>query len=1590
MCVSEQGSNKELIDGEGDKSETPADNTRPNPVAKKRKRGRGRKSRGGKIRKPDRDNTGQENGENIASGKKAAEITPCGSKNYKTESNKNEKEQDAEPTEKSEESKLEIRSEDEPTGSIDDIETVKNVSTPRRSKRDVKGKKKGYEVNEDENVNEKEDINDSIIDDLMSEDREYRPSGSTRGRRGRPPKRMAARIQEQQTMKSVEKYVSMQCALCEKWFASKKDHKKHMKIEHPVRVSLKKFSCEMCQEAFPKRRAFLQHLEKNHGISDMHKNDYQCPVCDRKFNAKNHVLRHRETLHAPSQQVPMKDVQNLESMNPNGPTVPFTEEMADKTEDGLFICFICKKLLDGYATYRKHLEFHREWIQNPERMEITELIKGDDEEREISTLGKKYRNPHVEHSYMFKEKNQKPAYQPPLLPNGQPIIQRIMNFGTVDASAIGGVIQENVDENNVAPVYENTEANQAARINQELTSLAPELIKCTEIIVKSDESLNPEQNLMPSGMLTKGGPQSSERSNTAIYNVTVQTFEETDDSKHGTETQNETRSLENEKVELVPVEGYSSHEKVILESGVLPIQSSTAGVQQVHIQHSALSHSSVSPAVVQMAGFPGQLYLNQPLLRHALTSVTQMSQGTIASQAPQLTELVASSIQHQTYSANSTQGGSNQVILQPKYQGQRVLQTYQLAQANVPLQQIVNQGIQQNTADQSLASNIQVSGYSGDHLVTHQSVANTNRTNTLPHVEEIMNRDRQSIQVTDDNQKQQLGEPDTTGEEQATIQIPLHQYLQSATRQGLSQQIVYAQSSGGHVVIPGDQSMAQIHQGQQQFYNPVTRMIDLTQDSSVDMAAAQSEPNPDVSSHETVKRKPGTSHNDESDASVNVAANSKRSQPGSNEESSESDYQISASKQVDGTVDPDSGSSTDDGEYEQENVESLDKVIKDDIEEGTVKSTDTHKKDADTEKIERITTEQQEATAHAELQNREKHPARLAQNRDPIAAAFAASVLGDNTEEISLEQDEGGLIYTIERISNDKEDCKEEAVAAVDNVCEDDQIEESVDNVCEDDQTEEFDVDSMCPFCKKIVDNLDDMYNHKMEDHGMLPVFKCVVDGCGKYFFAVSDHKTHDRIHPQRAFICSICNIHMPTMDAILGHKSVAHRNTAKMVEEISCPICHQLFKNSDELQIHIKSGGHKRYFQCNECGKVFRTQGDLMNHKPQHSGIRGFLCDICGSTFYNKNGLNRHRLMHFAKRSHQCDQCDKSFNKKEHLKRHIATQHVSDRPYKCTKCPKSFKRIDKLKDHQRMHSNEKPYVCELCGKGYRYREGLRYHVKTHDRPLNHLCGICGLKFSRPSIVSHHVKNTHGIDVKDLNVYPCQQCGHNFPRPERLQRHLERDHGIEVNWSHKCLCCGRGFPGKKSLETHLQKKHVENESDERPKRYRRQKKSETVQERLIQARKQAEVEQARIDAELQAKAENSVTQQLVPVIPPLQTVEIHTIKGDDQVEGSRQTAAHHLLQQMHTGAVVEVANLPPQIPGATNPMMLAVNAQNQQLVHIQSHSPAALQGQGQSQRQSEQTVIPVQQTSEQLTQSGGLQPGSQYAHGGFQYIAYSS
>lgn len=232
---------------------------------------------------------------------------------------------------------------------------------------------------------------------------------------------------------------------------------------------------------------------------------------------------------------------------------------------------------------------------------------------------------------------------------------------------------------------------------------------------------------------------------------------------------------------------------------------------------------------------------------------------------------------------------------------------------------------------------------------------------------------------------------------------------------------------------------------------------------------------------------------------------------------------------------------------------------------------------------------------------------------------------------------------------------------------------------------------------------------------------------CGEVFHSVKKLEWHKEIHEQKPKHCIYCSekfIHSASLTRHIrrSHDSEYLPNTKVKMENVQCPICHQVYLKTS-LASHMKHihGGEKK-FSCTTCAKEFSTKWNLHLHKWTHASrtSKPFKCKLCKAAFYHIKDYQAHNRSHRNIRPYTCNHCGQQFIRKYNCIRHVREHEVS-KSFSCQVCGKLFHRSYYLTEHMRVHTGVKPYSCHICAKTSSTKSNHNKHVKTHHarEPLN-------------------------------------------------------------------------------------------------------------------------------------------------------------------------------------------------------------------------------------------------------------------------------
>ena len=231
------------------------------------------------------------------------------------------------------------------------------------------------------------------------------------------------------------------------------------------------------------------------------------------------------------------------------------------------------------------------------------------------------------------------------------------------------------------------------------------------------------------------------------------------------------------------------------------------------------------------------------------------------------------------------------------------------------------------------------------------------------------------------------------------------------------------------------------------------------------------------------------------------------------------------------------------------------------------------------------------------------------------------------------------------------------------------------------------------------------------------------------------------------------------------------------------CPKCGKLKREGPTLKAHIKKCGlGPARVTCTQCDMEFKRKEDMQAHALIHYGQ--ITCPIHNILFKQENDV----FIHVNKAEPEdkfpkleCCMCGKVFKHSKfdpklfytstdynililsilvcifmkHMRRHLRIS-----PYRCNVCQKHVNTYASLALHmKRLHSAEKDaprerkYPCEECGKMFLSRGHLNEHIKgVHDRSNVTNCPICEKQFNTEKRMRKHLLNAHKESAEEFRA----------------------------------------------------------------------------------------------------------------------------------------------------------------------------------------------------------------------------------------------
>ncbi|CAG9133627.1 unnamed protein product [Plutella xylostella] len=302
----------------------------------------------------------------------------------------------------------------------------------------------------------------------------------------------------------------------------------------------------------------------------------------------------------------------------------------------------------------------------------------------------------------------------------------------------------------------------------------------------------------------------------------------------------------------------------------------------------------------------------------------------------------------------------------------------------------------------------------------------------------------------------------------------------------------------------------------------------------------------------------------------------------------------------------------------------------------------------------------------------------------------------------------------------------------------------------------------VCLHCNHEFPDVQILRVHCREVHNKCATFTCVhceMSKCYDYDSFVN----HVRIHKKSLRnLCQYCDIKTENLEQ--------HLETHFNKSQRACPECGEILRNDVALLKHtrefncvkIRKPRRKRGtpiteadLTCKLCHKVYKNLNSLRDHHKLHTQERkrNYTCDRCGKTFFNKGTLTTHIMSHDKIRPHVCKICNRSFLFPNMLRRHVE-MHSGIKPYSCEQCGRCFRLQYQLNAHKIIHTDSLPYICQYCSKAFRFKQILKNHERQHTGAKPYSCQLCNMEFTNWSNYNKHMKRRHNTDTSKKKITP--------------------------------------------------------------------------------------------------------------------------------------------------------------------------------------------------------------------------------------------
>lgn len=257
-----------------------------------------------------------------------------------------------------------------------------------------------------------------------------------------------------------------------------------------------------------------------------------------------------------------------------------------------------------------------------------------------------------------------------------------------------------------------------------------------------------------------------------------------------------------------------------------------------------------------------------------------------------------------------------------------------------------------------------------------------------------------------------------------------------------------------------------------------------------------------------------------------------------------------------------------------------------------------------------------------------------------------------------------------------------------------------------------------CGDCTLVLSTSGSLKRHRLTSHSENLACEYCDETCSKS--TVDKHM--ETKHPDKSFICDLCQEPYKTFDLITTHILANHA----LGKPFRCGHCGISFEEKIYRRIHINQLHKiKSDWACLHCGLKCYSRVALKDHLAicvkileQETGVTikmdSKTCEYCKETFMNRNDLANHKLrMHTSK--YDCPLCASKFTIKKKFEAHVKRHKDVPRPYKCDQCDASYGKPAHLQSHIiRTHTKNFKYHCQYCLKGFIQVGEKAAHERTH------------------------------------------------------------------------------------------------------------------------------------------------------------------------------------------------------------------------------------------------------------------------------------